>query len=825
MKKVFLCSIICSCALAEINVGSIDVTGGGANLINNQKSTIYSSEFLKNFIDANNDLTQILKYNPSVTYDTSNTTSFNGSSFRPDKISIHGNLYYQNNFSLDGVDITNDIEPGVGSIVHPTKGDETPSLGVYLNTDILESIEVHDSFVPAKYGNFAGGVVDSKSKNPSKDFSAYIKTGFTSSKLTKTLYPDCENSKNPSSCLATIKMFEEDEKLNPDYVKTWKKHSATFGASGFINDKLGILFDYSTLRTIIKKPGDSSIAVRKPYKLNNYSDNFLLKGIYFADNGISITPSILYAPSKEEYNQDMVKDSQGRFEIKQNNLVSKVNLNYENDNFKIDSNLSYSKINHDREVSNPIMKQWRTSDIKNWGNSFYSYEGWLRGMKKQTETFSYDLDTNIFLDNHTINTGLALSSERLNYEIEPSVFYSMPFSLGTNDCLDDTCSKDDSFAGSGQFFKKKTEYNGLVKLNSSYYAFYLEDEFKHNNFTLRFGARADYNDLYKNFNIAPRIKTTYNFNDESSVSLGYARYYGRMPYAYKLNSMYNPEKTFTRTSPTGEWTESKSTYKPVLTNNKLKTPYDDEIAFNYVQAYKNAKFDFKYVFRNSKDQIMTSTSKILGIVEEDGSDKTYYVNKGKIKNHNFALGIKNIDEINLFGIENNFSLIANYNIHKRNLADYTTDTLSILKMLSERVDKNGRNFDPNKIMYDGKIIDANDKPIRSFDQPWGLRIVTDHKFGNFTLVNFIHYESGYWYEKIYEHIVDDTSKLRAYEVDHQKSTIMYDLKLKYEQKIKKNTYYASIDVGNVFNTKRIQSSDGLTLKQGRSFYFEVGAKF
>lgn len=28
MKKAFLCSFICSCALAEINVGSIDVMGG-----------------------------------------------------------------------------------------------------------------------------------------------------------------------------------------------------------------------------------------------------------------------------------------------------------------------------------------------------------------------------------------------------------------------------------------------------------------------------------------------------------------------------------------------------------------------------------------------------------------------------------------------------------------------------------------------------------------------------------------------------------------------------------------------------------------------------
>lgn len=827
MKRISILFLLSNFILAnEIDVGSIEVMGGGANnLINTKTNTIYSKKFLKNFVDVNNDLTQILKYNPSVTYDTSNTTSFNGSSFRPDKISINGNLYYQNNFTLDGINITNDIEPAEGSIVHPTKGDSTPALGLYVNTEILDNIEVFDSFVPAKYGNFAGGVINSNTKNPSKDFNTYIKTGFTSSKLTKVLYPDCEDSKNKNSCLATIKMFEDDEKLNPSFVKTWKKYKTSFGANGYINDNFGLLFDYSTIRTFIKKPGDSSAANFSPFRLNNYSDNFLLKAIYITDNGFIITPSIVYAPSKEEYNQDFVKDNQGQFQIKQDNLIGKINLNYENDNFKINSNVSYSKLNHDRVVTNAIMKQWRTSNVKNWGNAYYSYEGWLRGMKKQTETFSYDLDTNIFLDNHTINAGLAIDFNRLTYAIEPSVFYSMPFSLGANNCIDDTCSKDDSFNGAGQFFRKKTEYNGSIKLNLNYYAFYLEDEFLYNDFMLRFGVRADYNDLYKNFNIAPRIKASYNFNEDSKISLGYARYYGRMPYIYKLNSIYNPEKTFTRTSITSNWVEAKSNYKPILTKDKLKTPYDDEFAFEYKQNIKNTELNLKYVFRNSKDQIMTSTSKVLGIIEADKTDKTYYVNKGKIKNHNISLGIKNIENIDILGIKNNFALYTNYNIHKKNLADYTTDALTVLKMLSERVDKYGRKFNPDKIMYDGVIINANDKPIRSFDQPWGLKIITEHKFNNFTLNNFIHYESGYWYEKIYEHIIDDANKLRAYEVAHQKSTIMYDLKLKYENKYKKTNYYASIDISNVFNTKRIQSSDGLTLKQGRAFYFEVGANF
>lgn len=819
MKKVFQCFIICSCALAEINVGSIDVIGGSASLIINQKSTIYSSKFLKNFASNNKDISSILKYNPNVSFDVSNNSSFNGANIVPDKISINGSLFYQNNFTLDGISITNDIDPAGSSTALDDKGQfETPSQGVFLNTNILDSVEVFDSFIPAKYGEFTGGVVDSKSKNPSKDLSSYVNFGFTSSNLTKTLYPDCDE--NDISCLARITTYEND--LSNTSSKKWKKYNTNFGFSNTFNEKFGVLFDFSDLRSVITKP--SKALDENSYDIKNISQNFLLKLNYIADNGIILTPSIIYAPSKQEYNTS--DNLNGHYSITQKNIVSKINLFYENDNYAIDSNLSYSKLNYNRDSDTSIMQIWKSSNINNWNNSSIARVGSTTAVDRLQDNLSLDFDFKYYLDHHTLNSGFILSNTKVSHQIdENGAIYATPKTL-SGECLanDIACLKDDSFNNAGQFLSSLIKYDGtkhVVKSNNL--AFYLEDEFSLDAFTLRFGARANYDDLYKNFNFAPRIKADYEFNEDSKVSLGYARYYGRMPYAYVLNSLISSSnQTYTRTTAQEKWSLKADVKSPKMSQNKLKTPYDDEIAFLYHQKFSNISYDFKYIFRNSKDLIMTAKSKRLGIIESDGIEKTYYANIGKSKNHNFSLSISNANEIDIFGVKNNFALIANYAIHKKNMQDYTTDLFSLLDS-NIRPDKNGRSYDKENIMWDGKVIKIEDKPNLSFAKPWAIRLATTHNFNNFTLSNFIHYEAGYDYERAYDFIINDTTKLKAYEIAHQNSSILYDLKLKYENQFKKVNYYASIDIGNVFNTKR--ANNEYSMMQGRSFYFEVGAKF
>ncbi|MBZ7986689.1 TonB-dependent receptor plug domain-containing protein [Campylobacter canadensis] len=817
MKKSLIFILLSKYLLAQINVGEIEVFNTNSTPI--IENNIYNKEFLNNITNANKDISSILKYNPNVSFDVSNNSSFDGANIKPDNISINGSLFYQNNFTLDGISITNDIDPAGSNTALDDKGQfSTPSQGIFLNTNILDNIELLDSFIPARYGNFTGGIINSKTKNPSKDFSGYINFGFTSSKLTKTLYPDCDYS--DKSCQARISTYEND--LSNTSSKTWQKYNSNFALSGKFNEKLGILFNFSDLRSIKTKP--SNTFNKNTYKIKNINQNLLLKLNYITNNDYILTPSIFYAPSFEQYNASDNKN--GYYELNQNNLISKINLFYSNDIFELDSNISYSKLNYNRKSDTSIMKIWQSSNINNWSNSKIAKEGSTTKVNKEQNTLSLDFDFKYFFDNNTLNSGFVFDKTSIKHQIDPSAAIYARATKLTGDCLanDEACLKDNSFNNSGQFLSTLLKYDGtLHKIRQNYYAFYLEDEFNYNDFTFRFGARADYNDLYNNFNLAPRIKASYEFNDDSKIKLGYARYYGRMPYAYILNSMISSSnQTYTRKTAQDSWKLIADFKEAKMSNKKLKTPYDDEIAFLYHQKISNFNFDFKYVFRNSKEQIMTAKSKRLGIIEADGKEKTYYANIGKIKNHNFSLTLANANNIDIFGIKNDFALIANYTIHKKNIQDYTTDLFSLLDS-STMPDKNGRVYDKENIMWEGKVIKIENKPILNFSKPWTLRLATTHKYNNFTLVNFIHYEAGFDYENSYDYILNDTTKMKAYEVTHQKSSILYDLKFKYEQKIKKVDTYASIDITNVFNTKRPQGK--YSVLQGRAFYFEIGANF
>ena len=81
----------------------------------------------------------------------------NSAVLRPAEISIHGQPFYQNAFLIDGMDATNDLNPAdaediwsTPSLVQP-HGGSSPQ-GYYVDTNLLESIVVYDSNVPAEFG-------------------------------------------------------------------------------------------------------------------------------------------------------------------------------------------------------------------------------------------------------------------------------------------------------------------------------------------------------------------------------------------------------------------------------------------------------------------------------------------------------------------------------------------------------------------------------------------------------------------------------------------------------------------------------------------------
>ncbi|MDE0443154.1 MAG: Plug domain-containing protein [Gammaproteobacteria bacterium] len=129
----------------------------------------YDAEFIAALPGGDSNLADLLRVNPAVDFARESDLSMNSAVQRPAEISIHGQPFYQNAFLIDGIDTANDLNPAnagdiwsTPSLVQPHGGSSPQSY--YIDTNLIESIKVYDSNVPAEYGGFLGGVVAAELK-------------------------------------------------------------------------------------------------------------------------------------------------------------------------------------------------------------------------------------------------------------------------------------------------------------------------------------------------------------------------------------------------------------------------------------------------------------------------------------------------------------------------------------------------------------------------------------------------------------------------------------------------------------------------------------
>lgn len=120
-------------------------------------------EMIRNMPAINGDMTSQLKLNPNIQYAETSLASATGGEIAPAEISIHGAKPYQNEILVDGISISNDIDPG--NKITTTSVDQIPggSQALAIDSSILCEIDVKDSNVSAEYGRFTGGVVSATS--------------------------------------------------------------------------------------------------------------------------------------------------------------------------------------------------------------------------------------------------------------------------------------------------------------------------------------------------------------------------------------------------------------------------------------------------------------------------------------------------------------------------------------------------------------------------------------------------------------------------------------------------------------------------------------
>ena len=155
----------------------------------------------------NGDFVQLLRTNPNVQFSSTNRQSTTLGEISPANISINGAKYWQNNFMLDGVNMNNDLDPAKNPGGNPTRFSafdtiNSVSQGMAVDSDFLESIEVRDSSVSAKYGGFTGGVVEVKTRDPRAGFHGKFSMQHTEDSWTRYhIYGDEQSFENSATPL------------------------------------------------------------------------------------------------------------------------------------------------------------------------------------------------------------------------------------------------------------------------------------------------------------------------------------------------------------------------------------------------------------------------------------------------------------------------------------------------------------------------------------------------------------------------------------------------------------------------------------------------
>lgn len=788
----------------EIILNDVDIVAYDKNITKSYENkyggkVTFSKYYIDSLATQNGDIASFLRIHPNVSLNSYAKSSNNVGEINLQDVSINGGLYYQNNFIIDGISANNDINPDSikkfnDNHTKPFGLLDNKSQGLNLDIDLVESIDVYDSYIPAKYGNFTSGVIKVNTKNPTKKFGGKVSIAHTRDSWTK--FHQDENQKRISENGAVIPHQDK-----------FKKTIYRTNFEGHINENFGMLFGYSKVLSKIPTNDYDEKFINKKYGKNiekylkKELDNLFLKGIWYINDTYILIPTFVYSVQKDDNYLAHSINSYSKQKSDDYSIGFALEADY--DKFDAKYNFSFSNMKLKRDSVNNYFLSWFGDNVKNWGVGNYNlaYEGAYGDIEQTQRNFEYNFDIltkefQILDTKHKVNFGAKYSYKNAKFNAKEDM-YLFGVSDFTDFMLDSNlkCKTGDKLCSDKgiipQYFKEGNYYKkGSVDAGMNSLSLYLDDEINYNHITFRPGLRYDWDDYMKKHTIAPRVAGYYDvFNDEKLIlSAGLNRYYGRNSFSYKLNSAIfdKLEEKMTRESPKDEWIYTKENINPYANFKKLNMPYDDELAFGLGYKFSNFDLRVKYVNRKGRDQIIS---------HKDENRKIYYTNDGKSNSDIYTFSLKNLNSYEIFNIINNFEIAFDYMQTKRNIESSRYDGLL--------GDRNSNAF----IKYNKKIIKYKDKPSELFNDKWTLRLITNSKIPNLnlTISNFFSLKAPYEMQELTdETFTYEGKEIPVIETKRHSCRFNWDLRVNYKKELAKNSeFFVNLDLLNVLNEKNI----------------------
>ncbi len=776
-------------------------------------TTELDQKTLQTLPKGNGSITEALKILPEVELSDTSQHSNQAGEIKPGKASILGAPHYQNNFIVDGSPNNSLLDPGSDT---SDEGQlEGHSQEMFLQLQLIDSIEVHTSNVPAAYGQFSGGVISAKTKRPEFEWKGGIGMRYTSDALT-TFHVEDETD------------FELSNDAADDQPKFEKINYNAF-LNVPVNENNAFYVSYDRLSSDIPV-----LHLGRTEHENRELDNLLTKWTHFFSDDHIMDISFSTAPYSETRWLSNVEDSE--YQIKGGGY--KLNAEFEDllSSGKLNTNLSFNESIKSRSAPQNYY-YWAQTDTFPWGRIYdglYSRQGGKGDLESQQSRkylkSQYELNKIQLKDSqHSISLTGELQhisahktrNEEANKYVagesnnEPESGIANLICNGADACIDG-----EQYAVNRTTYLKGTREAAIVSTGLS-----LEDAIEYKQLMLRLGLRYDYNDFMDNHDLAYRSFGKFDlFADKKwFITAGLNRYYAQSFLSHKLRQAGKSYQEYTRGLVGGydefgqkivtpdEWSLGDDYNRNITEYSRLKTPYTDERTIGLETKLFGGTLAMEQIYRDGYNQFTSETS----AVQDDGYTYTTLTNNGWSTFETFK-----IKWDKSWGKHHLMLSYFNGKGSKNYLDNY---------------DDEADDIDNTAIYYKGKLYQLSDFGRIETPTPPTIKLYYGyHQDVGFNLGFFANLKGAYKsFESdsyVIEYVqtgedVDATREVPLYKYVHYDPFYTADLNLSYKHKWLDNIFSVSLVVNNLFNKveKVSDSTNNYTL--GRQFWLGFNYDF
>lgn len=729
---------------------------------------IIDREMIKSLPTRNGSINEIIGITPNVQYCEDNLNSFTGGEITPPHISISGSRFYDNNYTIDGISNNNPLDPIFDSVSSPYKLPGHTQIH-FLSPTVIEQITVYNSNIPAKFGGFTGGQIDSQTISPAANFWGDIHYRTTGDRWTK-FHIDPLNQEN---------FYHSNGAENQP---KFKKSDFGFTLNTPLGMDTSLVTSYQQLYSKIKLEhlGEFKTQTRQ-------QETLFAKLKHYLTNDFNISLTALYTPTSARYFSPKVKGSDYTIDTDNYSLIVATEKNFKKSQFTLI--LSYTGQKNTRQAPENRFSWSSLTDSINWTNETYGIEGGLGALDTGQDRFSIKSDLSfknltIGQTSHIFNFGgEATYSNQYYHRPKTNYYYNGPRISPTTVCS----ANDPACIENEQYLYKRTMYSQAdTEVEMTDIAAFIQDSMIWKRLEIVPGIRLSYDDFNSNTNIAPRFAVSLDVfgNQLTTIFAGKNRYYSGTLLTHALYEGIEVT-TQTRVDNQSEWEDTSP--RPIsflYKTGKVKTPYSDEITFGIIQKALGGELKCQYIEKKNEDEFA-----VRKISDPDRIEPDNFLlnNLGRSEHESLQLSWQR-SWLNHF-IEINATWQKTTTSHN----DYT-----------ETLDEDDLT---ETIWYKGEELHYDEIPRTDFNRPVIVNLIyTGHLPGNITFTNTTKYRGTYW--RLHNTGTRQQSMIHpeqdswVYEKQKGHSCVLFDWRLSWKApKFSAQNMTLSLDIYNVFNRK------------------------